>query len=151
MALTVEAIPIRTIDLKSLALLGENALSAIVENYGVVYVTSITRDGCSGCEEQKPLFKDLATRLERENRGNISFGNVHVVFQNGDVTQSEQAKRVLHHGSYPTYMINIKSPYGILEHYRAAYSKMEDLEREALSALELAAYYKGLAISGRNS
>ena len=145
MTQALEPAPIKRIDLETLVSLGENALSVIVENYGVVYVTSITRDGCSGCEEQKPLFKDLATRLGRANQGNMSFANVHVRYQNSDVTQSEQAKRVLRHGSYPTYMINIKSPYGILEHYRAAYPKMEDLEREALNALELAEYYKGLA------
>ena len=149
MTLTVETSSIRKVDLKTLVSLGPNALSAIVQDYGVVYVTSITRDGCSGCEEQKPLFKDLAVRLHGQNQGRMLFNNVHVVYQNADVSQSEQAKRVLGHGSYPTYMINVKSHYGILEHYRAAYPKMEELEREALNALELAEYYKGLALTRR--
>lgn len=150
MTLTVQDPPITTFTIKDLDNTKENALSHIVRDYGVVYITSITRDGCSGCEEQKPLFKEMALRLAPQNQGRMSFNNVHVNYQKEDVSQSEQAKRVLGHGSYPTYMINIKSHYGILEHYRASYPKMEELEREALNALELAEYYKGLATAERN-
>ena len=30
-------------------------MSELVNEYGVVYITSLTRQGCSGCETQKPL------------------------------------------------------------------------------------------------
>ena len=146
MTLAVQDSPVTTFGIKDLDNIEGNPLSHIVREYGVVYVTSITRDGCSGCQEQKPLFKDLATRLWDEHRGKLSFNNIHIKYTDGDTRESAQAKRVLGHGSYPTYMIHIKSKYGPLEHYRAAYPRMEDLNQQAVNAIELAAFYKEQAL-----
>jgi hypothetical protein len=128
-------------DLKTLGESGADPLDSIVKEYGLVYVTSITRDGCSGCVEQKPLFQELAARLDSQHHGRVAFSNLHVQYSEGDVRESEQAKRTFHHGSYPTYMIHVKSEYGPLEHYRAAYPKMEELEKQINSAFDLAESY----------
>jgi len=127
-----------------------NALSKIVKDYGVVYITSITRDGCSGCEEQEPLFKDLAAKLTKAHDHRISFNNVHVRYADGETHESAKAKRIFGHGSYPTYMIHVKSHYGPLEHYRAAYPKIEDLEQQATNALELAKFYLEQSTTARD-
>jgi hypothetical protein len=150
MTLTVQTSPIRSVNLDMLVIAGRDALSAIVKQYGVVYVTSITRDGCSGCEEQKPLFKDLASRLDKAHSQKLSFNNVHVNYSEADTSKSEQAKRILGHGSYPTYMVHIKSQYGPLEHYRASYPTMDELEKQAINALELAEFYEKQSLKAKN-
>lgn len=141
MSQTLQLSPVSKLELQNLTESGAGPLSSIVKDYGTVYVTSITRDGCSGCEEQKPLFQDLATRLEGQHTGKVAFSNLHVQYTDGDMRMSEDAKRVFHHGSYPTYMIYVKSKYGPLEHYRAAYPRMEELEKQINSAFELAELY----------
>ena len=142
MTLTVQNSPVRTFSVKDVEVNEGNPLSRIVSDYGVVYVTSITRDGCSGCEEQKPHYRDLANRLSSEHRDKFSFNNIHVNYSERDHKESAKAKRIFGHGSYPTYMIHIKSEYGPLEHYRAAYPRMEDLDQQAVNAIELAAFYR---------
>lgn len=129
------------LELRILTESAADPLSSVVKDYGTVYVTSITRDGCSGCEEQKPLFRDLAIRLEGQHTDKVAFSNLHVQYTDGDMRMSEEAKRAFHHGSYPTYMIHVRSKYGPLEHYRAAYPKMEELEKQIKSAFELAEFY----------
>lgn len=121
---------------------GENALASIVKDYGVVYVTSITRDGCSGCMEQKPLYEDLARKVSRDQKGKTVFNNIHVHYENNDSLESEQAKKTLRHIAYPTYMIHLKSRFGVLEAYRAVYPKMEDLEKQVIETIETADFYK---------
>lgn len=142
MTQTLETSPIARLDLASLAKSQADPLSTIVKDYGTVYVTSITRDGCSGCEEQKPIFRELAVRLDNRRPGKVAFSNLHIVYSDGDIRESEDAKRMFHHGSYPTYMIHVKSKYGPLEHYRAAYPRMEELEKQIDSAFELAEAYE---------
>jgi hypothetical protein len=121
---------------------GGNVMDDIVKEYGIVYVTSITRDGCSGCEEQKPLFRELAEKLDGQHPDRTRFSNVHVKYVDGDVRHSENAKTTLHHASYPTYTVHVKSRFGPLEHYRAAYPTMQELEKHIVDAFELAESYK---------
>jgi hypothetical protein len=134
--------PVYRCDFKQLQATGDNPITNLVKDYGVVYVTSITRDGCSGCEEQKPLFRELAGRVGKEHASKSKFIDVHITYRDGDVRESEQAKMVLHHGSYPTYLVHVKSRFGPLEHYRAAYPTMEELEKHIVDAFELAEHYQ---------
>jgi len=134
--------PVEKIEFKELAKAGNDSLARIVREYGSVYVTSITRDGCSGCEEQKPLYQELAIKLGREHPGRTVFSNVHVHAKEGIYRESEEAKTIFHHVAYPTYMIHVKSRHGILEAYRAVYPKMEELERQIAESYELADHYR---------
>ncbi|MEK6919902.1 MAG: hypothetical protein AABX62_02535 [Thermoproteota archaeon] len=121
---------------------GNRPIELLVKEFGVVYVTSITRDGCSGCAEQKPLFRELAGKMSTKHQGQIRFSNIHIRYKPDDQKESWEAKRVFGHAAYPTYMVHVKSHLGPLEIYRAVYPSMEDLERQTTEALELAEYYK---------
>jgi hypothetical protein len=133
---------VRKIAFNDLVAEGKNALPFLVNEYGIVYVTSITRDGCSGCIEQKPLFEQLAMKIEQEHPGKTRFSNIHIHYQDNHQEESQEAKSMLGHASYPTYMVHVNSRHGPLEHYRAAYPKMEELEQQITNAFELAEHYR---------
>ncbi len=120
----------------------EGFLEKLVNTLGVVYVTSITRDGCSGCAEQKPLFIELATKMNAKHPGLVDFSNIHVRYTEENPSESPKAKIALRHGAYPTYMVNVRSRFGPLETYRAIYPLMDSLEKQVEDALDLAEYYK---------
>ncbi len=119
-----------------------NQIERLVKELGVVYVTSITREGCSGCAEQKPFFRELANRTTAKHKGKLVFSNIHIRYSQDDPSESAESKKVLGHAAYPTYMIHVKSRFGPLEVYRAIYPSMEELERQVENTLDLAAYYK---------
>ena len=117
-------------------------MNDLVNEYGIVYVTSITRQGCSGCETQKPLFKALAEKMTHENAGKVRFRRFHVNYGDEDKQHSWDSKRIFHHAAFPTYMIHVKSHIGPLEVYRAVYPPMEELEKQVRESFDLAEYYK---------
>jgi hypothetical protein len=121
------------------------ALTDLVREFGIVYVTSITRQGCSGCETQKPLFKTLAEKMTQENPGKVSFRSFHVNYQDGDKRESWNSKRIFGHAAYPTYTIHVKSHVGPLEIYRSVYPPLEELEKQIRESFELAEFYKAEA------
>ena len=118
------------------------ALTELVKEFGVVYVTALTRQGCSGCETQKPLFKTLAERVSRENPEKVLFRSFHVNYQDGDKGESWNSKRIFGHAAYPTYTIHVRSQVGPLEIYRSVYPPMEELEKQIKESFELAEFYK---------
>lgn len=133
---------VETVEFQRFLLDKNSPVESLVKDYGIVYVTSITRDGCSGCAEQKPLFRELAGKMREKHQGVVRFTNVHIRYQPDDQKESWEAKRVFGHAAYPTYMVLVKSHLGPLEVYRAVYPSMEELEKQAADALELAEYYK---------
>ena len=120
----------------------EEALTELVSELGIVYVTALTRQGCSGCETQKPLFRTLTERLSQENPEKIRFRSYHVNYQDGDKRESWKSKRIFGHAGYPTYTIHVKSHVGPLEIYRSVYPPMEELEKQIKESFELAEFYK---------
>jgi hypothetical protein len=118
------------------------ALTELANEFGIVYVTALTRQGCSGCETQKPLFKTLAEKLTRENADKVRFRSFHVNYHDGDKRESWTAKRIFGHAAYPTYTIHVRSHVGPLEIYRAVYPPMEELEKQIRESFELAEFYK---------
>ena len=121
------------------------ALTELVNEFGIVYVTALTRQGCSGCETQKPLFKTLAERMTQENAAKVRFRSFHVNYQDGDKRESWDSKRIFGHAAYPTYTIHVKSHVGPLEIYRSIYPPMEELEKQIKESFELANFYKNEA------
>ena len=126
--------------LKGLA--DDGAVEALVKESGVVYVTALTRDGCSGCMEQKPLFRELAQKMNLDLGGRVHFANVHVRFTEDDRAESWESKKVFRHAAYPTYLVHVRSKKGVLEVYRAVYPTMEELEKQTRESLDLAKFYK---------
>ncbi len=118
------------------------ALTQLVSEFGIVYVTSLTRQGCSGCETQKPLFKTLAEKMTGENASRVRFRSFHVNYQDGDKRESWTSKGIFGQAAYPTYMIHVKSHVGPLEIYRSVYPPMEELEKQIKESFELADFYK---------
>jgi len=118
------------------------ALKELVKDYGIVYVTALTRQGCSGCETQKPLFKTLAEKMNQENPAKVRFRSFHVNYESGDKEESWNSKRIFGHAAYPTYTIHVKSHVGPLEIYRSVYPPMEELEKQIKESFELADFYK---------
>src|SRR5438552_18521604 len=100
MALTVSSQVIsdksvEVIDLQRLkGLPDDGAVEALVKESGVVYVTALTRDGCSGCMEQKPLFRQLPQKMNLDLGGMVHFGNVHVRLREDDRADSRERKQV---------------------------------------------------------
>jgi hypothetical protein len=132
---------VETLEFRHLNSLG-NPVEALVRELGVVYVTAITRDGCSGCEEQKPLFRELASRMSSELSAKVHFVNVQVRVVDGDKSESWESKKMFRHVAYPTYLVHVKSETGPLEVYRAIYPSMDELEKQVRESLELAQFYK---------
>ena len=118
------------------------ALTELVDEFGTVYVTALTRQGCSGCETQKPLYQMLAERITQENPGKVCFRRLHVNYEGGDKRESWSSKRVFGQAAYPTYIIHVKSHVGPLEIYRSVYPPMEELEKQIKDSFELAEFYK---------
>ena len=118
------------------------AVGSLVKELGVVYVTAITRDGCSGCMEQKPLFRELARKIRLDLAERVHFSNVHIPYADGDKTESWESKRIFRHAAYPTYLVNVRSKKGVLEVFRAVYPTMEELEKQTRESLDLAKFYK---------
>ncbi|TMI19040.1 thioredoxin family protein [Candidatus Bathyarchaeota archaeon] len=121
------------------------AVEALAKELGVVYVTAITRDGCSGCMEQKPLFRELAQKMNSDLGGRVHFANVHVRYSENDRAESWGSKRIFRHAAYPTYIVHVRSKNGVLEVYRAIYPSMEELEKQTRESLDLAKFYKEAA------
>jgi len=121
------------------------AVEAVAKELGVVYVTAITRDGCSGCMEQKPLFRELAQKMNSDLGGRVHFANVHVRYSENDRAESWDSKRIFRHAAYPTYIVHVRSKNGVLEVYRAIYPSMEELEKQTRESLDLAKFYKEAA------
>ncbi len=124
---------------------GRETVSELVKDFGIVYVTSITRQGCSGCETQKPLFKELAERMGSDYPSKAHFTNVHVQYDENKKEESWESKRIFRHAAYPTYMIYVRSRAGPLEVFRAIYPSMEELEKQIKETFELADLYKNEA------
>ena len=146
MTVSAEVVSKRTLEiiefnqLKSRTAAG--ALAELVSQFGTVYVTALTRQGCSGCETQKPLYQMLSERMTQENPGKVHFRRLHVNYEGGDKRESWSSKQVFGHAAYPTYTIHVKSHVGPLEIYRSVYPPMEELEKQIRDSFELAEFYK---------
>jgi len=121
------------------------AVETLAKEFGIVYVTAITRDGCSGCMEQKPLFRELAQKMQSDLGRRVHFANVHVRYSEDDRAESWESKRIFRHAAYPTYLVHVRSKNGVLEVYRAIYPNMEELEKQTRESLDLAKFYKDAA------
>jgi len=119
-----------------------SAVEALAKDLGVVYVTAITRDGCSGCMEQKPLFRELAREMTSDLAEKVHFSNVHVRYVDSDRAESWESKRMFRHAAYPTYLVHVRSREGVLEVFRAVYPTMEELRKQTHESLDLAKFYK---------
>ncbi len=90
-------------------------------------------------------LQGAALKMTEKHQGQVRFLNVHVRYAPDDQKESWEAKGVFGHAAYPTYMVHVKSHQGPLEVYRAIYPTIEEIEKQAFEALELAEHYKNEA------
>lgn len=113
-------------------------MASLVHQEGRVYVYALTRDRCSGCEIQKPLFEKLADQIHEKLGDRVEFNAIHVTLDDKFDDKLQDLRRVLKFPAYPTYLMLIKTPEGIMETYRGIEPPMEEIARNIDTALELA-------------
>ena len=149
MTAITEAMPDSSLELvefqKFKSMTVDEVMSELVKEFGVVYVSSITRQGCSGCETQKPLYEALASRTTRSDPGKAKFRRFHINYRDDDKSESWESKRMFGHAAYPTYMIHVRSQVGPLEVYRSIYPSMDELEKQIRETFDLAEFYESEA------
>lgn len=116
----------------------QDPLSVLVEHEKTVYVFALTRDLCSGCEIQKPLYEKLAALVSEKHGDRVKFHAIHISNQQQFRDRLQDFRRTLKFAAYPTYLILMRTGFGIVETYRAIEPPMEDIERNIELALELA-------------
>jgi len=115
----------------------DEPMATLVREEGKVYVYALTRDRCTGCEIQKPLFEKLADQTYEKYGGRVEFGVVHVSQDQQFKEKLEDFRRVLKFAAYPTYLVLMKDEVGIVEIYRGIEPPMEEISRNIDVALEL--------------
>lgn len=114
-------------------------LDCLAPDIGKVYVVAITRDGCSACEKQKPRLTELAKSVEEKLGNRVVFIRLHVTRPVNSEAESLRSKDLLGHYFYPTNLVLIRTrDRGAIEYYRNVSPEIEELERIAERALEIA-------------
>ncbi len=113
-------------------------MSSLVRGEKTVYVYALTRDRCSGCEIQKPLFEKLAAQIDEKYGSQVEFGLIHASEGEQFRNRLKDFRSVLKFAAYPTYLILLRTEVGVVEIYRGIEPPMEELARNIDTALELA-------------
>ena len=116
---------------------GSNPFATFVQKK-TVYVYALTRDRCSGCEMQKPLFEELAGSIQEKYGDRVRFSTIHVSGEQQFRENLQDFRRTLKFAAYSTYLILLKTEVGIVEVYRGIEPPMEEIARNIGTALELA-------------
>jgi hypothetical protein len=117
---------------------GNKPLDILVKQPEVVYVIMVTRDRCSSCQEQKPLFEKLSGKIQKKHAGRIEFCRVHSSYDSKSKEQARQCLNAFHTAGFPTYIIAVKDSEGnILETYRSLDAPISEIERNIDVAFSL--------------
>lgn len=117
---------------------GSNPFAHFVQQDKTVYVYALTRDRCSGCEVQKPLFEKLSESIHEKYGNQVQFSIIHVSDVQEFSEKLQDLRRMLKFAAYPTYLILLKTEVGTVEAYRGIEPPMEEIARNIETALELA-------------
>ena len=116
----------------------QDPFRVLVEGDHTVHVYALTRDRCSGCEIQKPLFEQLAARTEEKYGNKVGFATIHVSEKESFRSKLQDFRRILKFAAYPTYVIVMNTEVGAVETYRGIEPPMEEIARNVDIAVELA-------------
>lgn len=106
---------------------------------GGAAVVTISRDGCKGCELQKPALKKLEAALAPKYGKRLTFSVVHVAWAPGAAEESVRSKKLLGHYFYPCTVILIRTrDLGPAEYYRCGYPSPAELKKYCALALRAA-------------
>jgi thiol-disulfide isomerase/thioredoxin len=116
------------------------------EKFGVAYVVAVTREKCSGCEKQKPLFERLSEKMKNKHGSRVEFVRVHAHYSKESKESREETTRCLdifQTVAFPTYLICVRDYQGkSRETYRALEPPMSEIERNIKTAVELAVWFE---------
>ncbi len=116
----------------------EVKMSSLVHGDGTVYVYALTRDRCSGCEIQKPLFEKLANQIQEKYGNQVTFGAIHVSQDESFREKLQDFRRLMRFAAYPTYLILLRTEVGVVEIYRGIEPPMEEIARNIDIGVDLA-------------
>jgi hypothetical protein len=106
---------------------------------GAASVVTISRDGCKGCELQKPALEKLAAALAAKHGKRITFSIVHIAWAPGSAEESVRSKKLLGHYFYPCTVILIRTKdLGPAEYYRCGSPSAGELKKYCTRALRAA-------------
>jgi len=114
-----------------------------VETLGKAYVIAITREKCSGCEKQKPLFEKLSNKMKRKHGSRVEFVRVHAQYNQQNREETIRCLDTFQTVAFPTYVILVRTHQGKnREIYRAIEPPMSEIERNIKTAVELAVWFE---------
>jgi len=115
----------------------------IVKNFGVAYVVAVTREKCSGCERQRPLFEKLSDKMKGKYGSRVGFFRVHARYSPENKEETLQCLDTFRTVAFPTYLIYVRDHQRKnRETYRALEPPMSEIERNIKTAVELALWFK---------
>lgn len=115
----------------------------LVKRFGVAYVIAVSREKCSGCEKQKPLFEKLSGKMKSKHDRRVEFTRVHAGYSKENREETMQCLDIFRTVAFPTYLICIRNHQGKnLETYRALEPPMSEIERNIKTAVELAVSFE---------
>lgn len=112
-------------------------LAALTQHEKTVYVYALTRDRCTGCEIQKPLYEKLANQTQEKYGDRVEFGSIHVSQDDQFKGKLQDFRRLLRFAAYPTYLILLRTDLDVVEIYRGIEPPMEEIARNIDLAIEL--------------
>jgi len=114
-----------------------------VRKFGIAYIIAVTREKCSGCEKQKPLFEKLSDKMKSKHGKRVEFFRVHAQFSQESKEETMQCLKAFRTVAFPTYVICVRNHQGKnWETYRAIESPMSEIERNIKTSIELAVWFE---------
>jgi thiol-disulfide isomerase/thioredoxin len=105
-------------------------LDMLVKKPGIVYVLMITREMCSSCQEQKPLFEKLSKRSSKKHAGQIKFVRIDCSYSREKREEAKQGIDSFHIAGFPTYIVATRNDSGkAVEIYRSLDAPAREIER----------------------
>jgi hypothetical protein len=106
------------------------SLDMLVKKPGIIYVLMITREMCSSCQEQKPLFEKLTKRSKEKYVGQIEFVRIDCSYSRGRKEEAKQCMDSFHLAGFPTYIVATRQDKGeAVEIYRSLDAPGREIER----------------------
>jgi thiol-disulfide isomerase/thioredoxin len=115
---------------KTLARNDLEPLDMLVNKHGIVYVLMITREMCSSCQEQKPLFEKLSKRNKKKHADRIEFVRIDCSYSRERKEKAKQCLDFFRIAGFPTYIVATKDDKGkAVEIYRSLDAPGREIER----------------------
>lgn len=105
-------------------------LEMLVKKGGIVYVLMVTREMCSSCQQQKPMFEKLSKRNKNRHASRIEFVRIDCSYSRQRREEAKQCLDSFHIAGFPTYIVTTKNDKGkAVEIYRSLDAPAREIER----------------------